>query len=75
MRSDEAQIGFLQGVAYAAAQLIRMHDQPGMAENLLDEAGLTYEDYEHVSEDDLAVLRVHLSDLPPEGKCKLVPLS
>ncbi len=55
-------IGFTQGVVYACARLIEMFDQPNMALNILDKAGLP--DLTVASEYDLLFLRKERPSIP-----------
>jgi len=59
--------GYVQGFAYACAQIIRLYDQPSMAINIMEESGIPLEDYKAAAEYDLKVLRKYVWDLP-KGK-------
>lgn len=51
---------FLQGVAWAAAFVTKAFDQPGIAQDMLREAGFTLAEYERAgvdAETDLHVIR------------------
>lgn len=49
---------FYEGVIYAACLLIRLHDQPGMASDILKEAGLRTWDCSGLEEFEKEMLRV-----------------
>ena len=51
--------GFRQGVGYAVAEVVRAHDQPGMAADVASAAGFTYREYTvaGLDEYDLKTLR------------------
>lgn len=48
---------FNQGVVYAAARLIEIHDQPTYALEIIEQAGITHADLQQCAEYDLAFLR------------------
>jgi len=48
---------FNDGVVYAAARLIEMHDQPTMALEIIEQAGITHDELRKCNEYDLAFLR------------------
>lgn len=53
-RNDE----FVQGVAYAVAELIRTHDQPTMGRDILNNSGIAREEFErHAADYDLNEIR------------------
>jgi len=56
---DGVERGFAQGVGYAVAEVVRAHDQPGMAADVASAAGFTIRDYTiaGVDEYDLKTLR------------------
>jgi len=58
---------FNQGVVFAAARLIEMHDQPTMALELIEQAGITREDLKQCADYDLAFLRKEDKTIP-KGK-------
>ena len=48
---------FKQGVAWAAARLVELFDQPSMAEEILSESGVTAEDIKYIDEHDLSFIK------------------
>jgi len=51
---------FIKGVVYAAAQIIAAHDQPQIAEDLLNTAAKPTDDLRGCAEYDLAILRANI---------------
>ena len=50
---------FNQGVIWATARLIEMHDQPSMAIGILEESGMSDEDMSKACDYDLSFIREH----------------
>jgi hypothetical protein len=63
-KKEENLIIFNQGVVYAAARLIEMHDQPTMAMDIIGQSGITHEDMKHCAEWDLSFLRREDESIP-----------
>ena len=55
--------GFIQGIGYAVAELLRAHDDPTIAGDVAGAAGLDYSDFKRagVDEYDLKTLRKHMA--------------
>lgn len=56
--------GFLQGVAWAAAVVVQLHDRPTIAKDIVNESGLPLAAFAVAAEDDLQHLRAELPTLP-----------
>lgn len=55
---------FTQGIVWAAARIIELHDQAVIAEDVLKEAQLSKEDLKECAEYDLKILRKHIQGIP-----------
>ncbi len=56
--------GFVQGVAWAAGVLVSLHDRPTIAKDILQQTGFPLSAFSVAFEEDLALLRPEIPDLP-----------
>ena len=55
---------FNQGVVWAVARIIEMHDEPTVALDVLEEANISKENMSKLCEYDLAIIRKHEKSIP-----------
>ena len=63
-RMDKEQIGWIQGVVWAAAFMAADHNEESFAAEIFQESGISKKDASYACEYDLARLRRAVLDLP-----------